>query len=87
MRCLPTLDYCRRFDLELATYASAEAQVAALADDIAYNNHDIDDGLRAGLFTVAELGEVPLVGPMFQVVAEAYPELEPGRLGTRRSAA
>src|SRR5690606_38390628 len=45
-----TRAFCERFDLELATYASAEAQVAALADDIAYNNHDVADGLRAGLF-------------------------------------
>ncbi len=52
-------------DLELDTFAGAEAQVAALADDIAYNNHDIDDGLRAGLFTVADLADVPLVGPVF----------------------
>ena len=43
----------------------AEAQVAALADDIAYNNHDVDDGLRAGLFTVDELADVPLIGPVF----------------------
>ena len=46
-------EYVRRHDLELATWPGAEAQVAALADDIAYNNHDIDDGLRAGLFAVA----------------------------------
>ena len=44
---------------------SPEAQVAALADDIAYNNHDIDDGLRAGLFAIADLADVPLVGPVF----------------------
>src|SRR5437667_6989362 len=47
-------EYVTRHDLELATWPSAEAQVAALSDDIAYNNHDIDDGLRAGLFTVAD---------------------------------
>ena len=51
----------------------AEAQVAALADDIAYNNHDIDDGLRAGLFAVADLADVPLVGPVFAEVAARYP--------------
>ena len=51
--------------LALETFPSAEAQVAALADDIAYNNHDIDDGLRAGLFAVADLADVPLVGPVF----------------------
>jgi dGTPase len=66
--------------LELDTYPSAEAQVASLADDIAYNNHDIDDGLRAGLFAVADLAEVPLVGPVFREVALRYPGLEEPRL-------
>ena len=47
------------------TFPGPEAQVAALADDIAYNNHDLDDGLRAGLFAVADLADVPLVGPVF----------------------
>ena len=51
--------------LGLDHFPCAEAQVAALSDDIAYNNHDIDDGLRAGLFAVADLAEVPLVGPVF----------------------
>ncbi len=66
--------------LALETFPSAEAQVAALADDIAYNNHDIDDGLRAGLFTVADLAAVPLVGPVFASVASRYPSLETSRL-------
>ncbi len=52
----------------------AEAQVAALADDIAYNNHDIDDGLRAGLFTIADLADVPLVGPVFAEVSRDHPD-------------
>ncbi|MCB2101851.1 MAG: deoxyguanosinetriphosphate triphosphohydrolase [Rhodobacterales bacterium] len=68
------------FDLELDTYAGAEAQVAALADDVAYNNHDIDDGLRAGLFTIADLADVPLVGPMFAQVRRTYPDLDDSRL-------
>ncbi len=68
--------YAGTHDLELGTFAGAEAQVAAIADDVAYNNHDIDDGLRAGLFTVADLGEVPLVGPVFADVARAYPEVD-----------
>ena len=51
--------------LDLHTFASAEAQVAAIADDIAYNNHDIDDGLRAGLFSIKEISEVPIVGETF----------------------
>jgi dGTPase len=77
----PTIaDYDRRHPLALDTYAGLEAQVAALADDIAYNNHDIDDGLRAGLFTVADLAEVPLVGPIFRSVGGRYPRLEEPRL-------
>ncbi len=69
-------EYAGAHDLELDTFASAEAQVAAIADDVAYNNHDIDDGLRAGLFTIADLGCVPLVGPVFADVARAYPEVD-----------
>ena len=73
-------EYDRRHPLGLDTFAGAEAQVAALADDIAYNNHDIDDGLRAGLFAVADLAEVPLVGPVFRSVAARYPGIEEPRL-------
>ncbi|MCH7693632.1 MAG: deoxyguanosinetriphosphate triphosphohydrolase [Proteobacteria bacterium] len=69
-------EYAGTHDLELGTFAGAEAQVAAIADDVAYNNHDIDDGLRAGLFTVADLAEVPLVGPVFADVARAYPGVD-----------
>ncbi len=72
--------FCSDFDLELDSHPGAEAQVAALADDIAYNNHDIDDGLRAGLFTVADLEPLPLVGPVFREVAERYPGIEEQRL-------
>jgi dGTPase len=81
-RPLPTTiaEYDRQHSLGLDTFPSAEAQVAALADDIAYNNHDIDDGLRAGLFPVADLAEVPLVGPVFHDVASRYPGLEESRL-------
>ena len=68
--------FCQDWDLELSGWPSAEAQVAALADDIAYNNHDIDDGLRAGLFTVEDLMELPLVGPVFEQVQARYPRLE-----------
>ena len=70
-------EYNAGHDLELGTYASAEAQVAALADDIAYNNHDIDDGLRAGLFTVADLMELPLVGRIFRDVQAEYTNIDP----------
>ena len=62
--------YNKQHDLELDTYASAEAQVAALSDDIAYNNHDIDDGLRAGLFALDDLKDVPLVGPVLHEVTD-----------------
>jgi dGTPase len=69
----PILAYCARQDLELASFASLEAQAAALADDIAYNNHDIDDGYRAGLFSFEELAEVPLAGRMLAQVRASYP--------------
>lgn len=66
--------------LELTTYAGPEAQVAAIADDIAYNNHDIDDGLRAGLFTVKDVSEVPLVGAAFADVRKRYPHISEDRM-------
>lgn len=65
--------------IELHTYAGPEAQVAAQSDDIAYNNHDIDDGLRAGLFTIDDLNDVPLVGPIFHAVQREYPDLDDSR--------
>jgi dGTPase len=73
-------EYDRQHPLGLDTFPGPEAQIAALSDDIAYNNHDIDDGLRAGLFAVADLAEVPLVGPVFDEVARHYPGLEEARL-------
>jgi dGTPase len=66
--------------LELDTFAGPEAQVAALADDIAYNNHDIDDGLRAGLFSVADVSEVPIVGEAFADVRRRYPDISEDRM-------
>ena len=82
------LTYCAKQDLELATYASVEAQLAALADDIAYNNHDVDDGYRAGLFTFAELAEVPIAGRALADVGKAYPSLDgPPPLCTKRTGA
>jgi len=72
-------EYAGKHDLELHTYAGLEAQIAALADDVAYNNHDIDDGLRAGLFTIKDLADVPLAGPVFASVAKEYPDLDSSR--------
>lgn len=73
--------YCREVrDLEVDSFAGPEAQVAALSDDIAYNNHDIDDGLRAGLFPLEELRELPLVGPLLAEVSARYPKLDEARL-------
>jgi dGTPase len=74
------VEYCRDHDLELDGHAGPEAQVAALSDDIAYNNHDIDDGLRAGLFEVKDLLELPLVGEMFSIVTQKYPGIDQTRL-------
>ena len=72
-------DYNARHDLELDTHASAEAQVAALADDVAYNNHDLHDGLRAGLFTEDDIQALPIVGPCYAEVDAKYPGLDPYR--------
>ncbi len=69
-------EYNNIFDLELHTHASAEAQVAALADDIAYNNHDLQDGLRAGLFSEADIETLPIIGACFAEVDRIYPGLE-----------
>lgn len=71
--------YVDDHDLEIHTYAGPEAQVAALADDIAYNNHDIDDGLRAGLFTLDDLAALPFVGDVIREVKLAYPDAAPQR--------
>jgi dGTPase len=68
------------FPLDLATWPSLEAQVAAIADDIAYDNHDIDDGLRAGLFTLDEVREVPIVRSCWEGVRARYPDLPESRL-------
>ncbi|GIT90443.1 deoxyguanosinetriphosphate triphosphohydrolase-like protein [Jannaschia pagri] len=68
-------DYDALHDLELSTHASAEAQIAALSDDIAYNNHDLHDGLRAELFSTDELAELPVLHDCFAEVDRAYPGL------------
>ena len=68
-------EYNTRHDLELHTHASAEAQVAALSDDIAYNNHDLHDGLRAELFSTDDLAELPILDACFAQVDKKYPGL------------
>ena len=65
-----------QWDLGLDTHASAEAQVAAIADDVAYSHHDLHDGLRSGLFTEDDLMELPVTGPAFEEVDRTYPGLE-----------
>ncbi len=66
-------------DLLLSTHASLEAQAAAIADDVAYNAHDIDDALRAGLIRLPELVDVPLAGPLVREVLSRWPDIEPNR--------
>lgn len=76
------LDFDRLFPLELWRHASIEAQAAAIADDIAYNTHDIDDGTRAGLFRLEELeAEVPFVAGILNALRSRYPGLDPVRTG------
>ena len=77
---LAITEYNAGHDLELATWPGAEAQVAAFADDIAYNAHDFDDGLRAGLFPLEDVIALPLVGPIFKGVMDRYPGVERTRL-------
>lgn len=65
------------FDLELGSWPSLEAQVAAIADDIAYDNHDIDDGLRAGILDVGELLQLPMVARLWSAIEARHPGLDP----------
>lgn len=72
-------DYAARHDLEMWTHAGLEAQIAALSDDIAYNTHDLDDGLRAGLFGFEDLAALPIVGDELRRVRGKYPALDDHR--------
>ena len=74
------INFNQLWDLELGSHASLEAQCAAVADDIAYNAHDLDDGLRAKLFMANDLIDVPLAGDALRIVEQKYPDLEPNRL-------
>jgi dGTPase len=73
------LDYVGEHDLEIASWCGPEAQVAALSDDIAYCNHDIDDGLRANLFDIADIAGVPIVSEVFDLVRRRYGDIERSR--------
>jgi dGTPase len=74
-------DFDRNYSLELSSFASLEAQVAAISDDIAYDAHDIDDGLRAGLFSVDDLKIMPLTARMIALIDQNYPGLDDDRRG------
>jgi len=78
---LDIANYVAGYDLELWSFASLEAQIAAVADDIAYNAHDIDDGLRAGLFIVDDLKVIPVIAEMIERIGQRYPGLDEGRRG------
>ena len=72
--------FAERQDLELHRHAGLEAQAAAISDDIAYDCHDMEDGLRAGLLDLAELEEQPLTAPILAAIHADYPGLEEGRI-------
>ncbi|MCA1953096.1 MAG: deoxyguanosinetriphosphate triphosphohydrolase [Hyphomicrobiales bacterium] len=75
------IDFDQKYPLDISSFASAEAQVAALADDIAYNAHDIDDGLRAGLFPAKDLRDVPFLAAILYEIDRLHPDLDEGRRG------
>lgn len=73
-------EYNSQQDLELNTWPGIEAQISSLSDDIAYHSHDVNDGLRAGLFSIDDLADVPILGPIIAKVRGKYPELQNTRL-------
>ena len=75
----PIAGFDSKWSLDLSSWPGLEAQIAALADDIAYVNHDLDDGLRAHLFTIADLKDSPLAGPHVQNVLSRHGDLELSR--------
>ncbi len=68
-------DVQKQTDLQLDTFASIEAQCAAISDDIAYNNHDVEDGLRAGMFTLKDLESVTLLRDVIAGIMKMYPDI------------
>ncbi|MCQ0987446.1 deoxyguanosinetriphosphate triphosphohydrolase [Jiella marina] len=75
----PIREFDARFPLALDRFADLEAQAAAISDDIAYNTHDLDDGLRAGLIDLADLDQLDLAGSIHREVKARYPRLDPSR--------
>ena len=73
------LDYNTKQDLQLWSWPSVEAQCAAIADDIAYDNHDLEDGLRAGLFEITDLAKVPMCFEILNSIQQEYPNLDSSR--------
>ena len=78
----------KEFDLKLNEFSSIEAQIASIADDIAYNNHDLDDGLRAGFFSYDDLVELPMIGEIIKNFPKNYNSYDMQRINneiTRKS--
>jgi len=69
-------DFISNYDLEISTFASLEAQISSLSDDIAYNNHDIDDGFRAKKFKIKDICEIPLIDAIYQDIVKEYTGLD-----------
>ena len=68
--------YSEEYDLDLKNHSSLEAQISAISDDIAYNNHDIEDGIRANLFDITDLYNLPLIGDIYQDIIKKYPNIK-----------